>query len=187
MDLDAGVHVIELTIVDTFGGSDTAVGVVIVSESTPPEAHFDIDCAGTLGSDTSPVTVEVSPGGSVECELVSTTVAVDHLLSAYAWSADGIPVPNTPPHFRVAVEFGIGSHTIDLVVTDSIGATDSATGTITVRDAEATVDPLARFDIDCAGVIGVENDTIPLSVFPGEVKTCSLMRLVASIRMAAAL
>jgi hypothetical protein len=94
----------------------------------------------------------------------SSFVAVldDAGASSTGWSYSfDPPVPASAPYWVTVRAFDAAMNASAHVYTNFI-VTEGAMG------------PEARIDVDCGGVVGVENDTIPLSVLPGEFQTCSL-------------
>ena len=170
-DFDVNTHNILLTVTDDEGETGAIGATIIVTEGTmDPLARFDIDCAGVVGVENDTIPLSVFPGEVKTCSFdAARSFDPDGgSIVSWQWFVNGDPIGSSEV---VSWDFDVNTHNILLTVTDDEGETGAIGATIIVT--EGTMDPLARFDIDCAGVVGVENDTIPLSVFPGEVKTCS--------------
>jgi hypothetical protein len=121
----AGSHTLDLTVSDTAGGSSTATRSVTVTAGTPPTAAFTAPAAGATVQGTVAVNMSAS-GGTAPYTYVLTidgtqvfTTTTSATTASFSW--------NTTTYSNAA-------HTLGLTVTDSTGASGSATRSVTVNN-----------------------------------------------------
>lgn len=122
-------------------GSISGIDAVLSPADTPPagtpKSHFSIECEGLLGSDTQPVEVLYGADVRASCTFTDTHIDGEHLIASREWAIDGLVVGTTP---GLSADLGIGVHTIEFTITDSVGESDTATGTVTVTTPPGEAD-----------------------------------------------
>ena len=131
MGLANGTHTLALTVTDTAGASATATrSVTVQNGGTPPVASFTSPAAGATVTGTIPVNMSVTGGVApytfrltIDGAQVFTTGPTNATTATYSWNT---------------ATYSNGSHTLGLTVTDSTGASGSATRTVTVGTGGGT-------------------------------------------------
>jgi hypothetical protein len=131
-----GVHTVELTVTDDDGA--TNVDIVTITITSPanvsPTADAGSNQTVTDTDDSGAESVTLNGSGSSDS---------DGTISTYTWRESGSVIATgvSPTH-----SFSVGTHTVELTVTDDDGATDTDTVVITVDPAN--VAPTANAGID---------------------------------------
>jgi hypothetical protein len=147
-----GSDVFTYTASDDRGGIDQAsVGVTVTCLNDAPLA----DAAGPYSGYRTDVIILDGSGSS----------DVDSAIVSYEWQVDAGIVTSGPSttHSLGLSGYSVGEHTVTLVVTDELGATDSDTAPLTVGNlAPAATDDSIETDEDTSAIIDVtDNDTDP--------------------------
>jgi len=123
VSLDVGVHTITLTVTDDDSATDTDTVVVAVTAyvNQPPTADAGGDQNVTDDNDDGSHTVALDGAGSTDS---------DGTISSYVWEEDSSQIATGS---GPSVAFAVGTHTVELTVTDDDGATDTDTVAITVN------------------------------------------------------
>ena len=158
--LNLGTHNIDLTVTDDDGATDT--DQVIITVNSPPiaDAGSDQTVTDIDNNDSEDVTLDGSgsfdPAGSIV---------------SYVWNENGNQIATGVDSM---VTLNVGTHNIDLTVTDDLGATDSDTLVITVnsplifRVERSTGDVFARGSFIGGGADLAERISVSEPVLPGD-------------------
>jgi len=124
--LDVGVHTIELTVTDDDSATDTDTVVITVNAPTPNQPPV-----ADAGPDQ---TVNDSDGGGDESVTLdgSGSSDSDGTISSYVWKEESTQIATGS---GPSVTLDVGTHTIELTVTDDDSATDTDTVMITVSSS----------------------------------------------------
>ncbi len=114
------VYTITLTVVDVRGGVGSTSRSLTVNGPTPPVAQFTaVPAAPTVGA-------------TVTFDATLSSVGAGATITSYQWTIDGgAAVSSTTPVYSTTFSTS-GSHTVILVVTDSLGRTATRVATVTV-------------------------------------------------------
>ncbi len=133
----AGTYVVVLTATDNRGATSKVSHSVTVGANKPPTANFTSVIANLK------VTADAS-----------TSSDADGTIASYAWNfGDGTTATGKTAAHTYAAD---GSYTVTLTVTDDLGATDSATQSVTVA---ANKVPVAAFTKTAAGLAATADAT----------------------------
>jgi hypothetical protein len=118
---------------DDGGLIDTDDVIVVVSPNAPPVAHAGLDQTASDGDGSGYESMALDGSASHDA---------DGSIAAWEWSEDGVTLGSGE---TLVVEFGLGSHTVTLTVTDDGELTASDDVSITVH---ANMPPLADAGLD---------------------------------------
>ena len=143
--LALGVHTIELTVTDNNGA--TATDTVVIDVKAPPVADAGPDQTVTDADD----------GGTEDVTLVGTgSTDADGSITSWSWKQG---VTEIATGSNPTVSLAVGTHTIELTVTDNDGLTDTDTVVITVDPASQPVYVSLSSSQTLPGIAGTIGDT----------------------------
>ncbi len=97
-----------------------------------PVAKLTMSYGGKVGSENSPLTVTIPKGTKINGVSFSS-VGSTGSITAYEWKVDGV-VSSSSPSFFSYDPLGAGTHDVRLKVTDGLGRTDYAFGSLIVQE-----------------------------------------------------
>src|SRR6267378_1207092 len=126
-----GTYTVTLTVTDNLGATNSASKSVTVGPvNQPPVAAFTQNCSG------------------LACSFTSTSSDPDGSIASYSWTfGDGATATLQNPSNTYATG---GTYTVTLTVTDNLGATNSASKSVTVGPVNQP--PVAAFTQNCSGL-----------------------------------
>jgi serine protease len=131
----AGTYTVRLTVTDDYGATSTASSVVTLSTSPtnrPPVAMFSYSCVG------------------LSCAFADTSTDSDGTITGWTWDFGdgGVSILQNPSHTFAAA----GTYNMALIATDSGGATNTYSVSISVSGATTNNPPVGSFAQSCTGL-----------------------------------
>jgi probable HAF family extracellular repeat protein len=130
----AGTHTVALIVTDSIGVPSLPVQAIVIAViKTPPTAGFKMSSGSSSATEGQTLNLSIASGGSalVSFDASQRSAAYNgNTITGLQWTIDGSVVATT---VTFSQSFAIGTHTVSLVVTDSLGSNSApASGTVIV-------------------------------------------------------
>ncbi|MBD0400630.1 PKD domain-containing protein [Flammeovirga sp. EKP202] len=126
LELALGTYTFTLTVGDADGNTDTDEVVIVVRESLPNQNPVAVS--------SSPRVTDADNNGVEMVTLDASESTDDGSIVSYVWSMEGTEIGTG---VSITQEFAVGTHTVELTVTDDKGATGSTSVTVVVNPFNA--------------------------------------------------
>jgi hypothetical protein len=160
--LAAGTHMVILQVSNSFGLAAYTSATMVITEATPPTPAFTFSGGGKSGGNNQSVLFSVAHGSTLALTFNAGASQPGYGSLTYIWQ-NGNSATSTQPSFTT--NFGPGTYTITLRLTNTAGLTASTSALISIT--EIATPPTASFTFSGGGKSGASNQTVQLATPSG--------------------